>query len=81
MFLFCVGRGKTVPKKVRNSIYIKKELSPTLNRGRGANCQDFTILHDWQHIVVLGHHQRPEVENQTSVNTQLPPADNGEWFL
>ena len=45
-----------------------------------ANCQDFTILY-WQHLVVLGHHQRPEVENQMSVNTQLLPADDGEWFL
>ena len=30
---------------------------------------------------MLAHHQRPEVENQMSVNTQLPPTDDGECFL
>ena len=69
-----------MPRKVREAIYIKKELSLILNRDGGVNCQDFMILY-WQHLVVLGHHQRPEVENQTSVNIQLPSADDGEWFL
>ena len=40
---------------------------------------DFMILY-WQHLLVLGYHQRLEEENETSVNTQLPPADDGEWF-
>ena len=71
---------KHVPRKVREAIYIRKELSPTLNRDGGANCQDLMILY-WQHLVVLGHHQYPEVDDQTSVNTQLPPADDGEQFL
>ena len=69
-----------MPRKVREAIYIKKELNPTLNRDGGVTCQDFMILY-WQDLVVIGHHQRPEVENQTSVNTQFLSADDGEWIL
>ena len=30
-------------------------------------------------LVELGHQQRPEVKDLQSVNTQLPPAENGVW--
>ena len=58
----------------------RENLTPPLIGMGGMNCQDFMILYR-QHLVVSGNQQRPEVENQTSVNTQLPPADDGEWFL
>ena len=34
----------------------------------------YNILY-WQHLVVSGHHQHPEVEDHQSFNTQLPPAE------
>ena len=40
------------------------------------NCQSSVIIY-WQHRVVLGHHQRPEVNDHQSVNIQLPPAEDG----
>ena len=30
---------------------------------------------------MLGHHQRPEVEDHLSVNTQLPTAEDGVGLL
>ena len=30
---------------------------------------------------MLGHHQRPEVEDHQSVNTQLPTAEDGIGLL
>ena len=43
------------------------------------NFQRFMILY-WQHLV-LGYHQRPEVEDHQSVDTQLPTAEDGVWLL
>ena len=43
------------------------------------NFQKFMILY-WQYHV-LGHHQRSEVDNHLSVNTQLPTADDGVGLL
>ena len=34
----------------------------------------------WQHLVVLGHHQRPEVEDRQSAKIQLPHAEDGLWL-
>ena len=34
----------------------------------------------WQHLV-LGHQQRPEVEDYQSVDTQLPTAEDGVGLL
>ena len=35
----------------------------------------------WQHLVVLGHHQCPEVKDRQLVNTQLPDAEDGVGLL
>ena len=43
------------------------------------NFQGFMILY-WQHLV-LGHHQRPEVEDHPSVNIQLPTAEDRVGLL
>ena len=58
------------------TIYVKKkQLSPTQNRNRDHKLSSSLLATP----VVLGHHQRPDVENQKSVNTQLAAADDGEW--
>ena len=72
---------KTVPRKVREAIYTKRELGPILNRDRGVNCQDFTIL-DWQHLVVLGaswspqNHSYPEKMFPSNVLISLEAEKN-----
>ena len=70
---------KLIPRKLREAIFIKKELKPTLNKDGSVNFQGFLILY-WQHLV-LGHHQRPEVEDHQQVNTQLPIAEDGVGLL
>ena len=76
----CQEEKKLYPRKWERPCILRKKLCPTLNRDAGMNCQDSMILY-WQHLAVLGHYQYPEMENQTSVNTQLPPADDRELFL
>ena len=44
-FLYRQEKIKNVPRKVRETIYIKKESSLTLNRDGGANRRDFMILY------------------------------------
>ena len=70
----------SLPRNVREAIFIKKELKPTLNRDRG---RELSKIYDSllaTHLV-LGYHQRSEVEDHQSVNTLLPTAEDGVGLL
>ena len=71
---------KLIPRKVKEAIFIKKEPKPTLYRDGAVNFQRFMILY-WQHRIVLGHHQCPEVKDRQSVNIQVPSTEDGVWLL
>ena len=44
------------------------------------HCRRSIILY-WQHLVVLGNQLCTAVEDDQSVNTQLPTADDKVWLL
>ena len=83
MSLLYVGRKKNCTQESeRGHLYQERPFNPTLNRDRGrelSRLYDSMILY-WQHLVVIGHHHHPEVENQMSVNTQFPSADDRDGF-
>ena len=69
-------KDKLLPHKVRETIFIRKETSPTLNRDGAVNFQKLMIPY-WKHLD-LGRHQRRVPGVNQSVNIQLLSAKRTE---